>query len=113
MHAHENTRTISGRTQLLKTQGNDDHRREERVPVSLPININNIEGVTRDISLSGICFESNQAYELGDVVRYVVAFGNMGGNLALKCRGEVVRVEHRQGKTYVSVKILESALEPA
>ncbi len=98
---------------MLKAQGNEDHRSEERVPVSLPISIDNIEGFTRDISLSGICFESNEEYVPGQIIRYVVEFGNLGGNLALKCRGEVVRVERRQDKIYVSVKILESALEPA
>jgi hypothetical protein len=97
----------------LEALVNEDHRREERVPVSLPISIANTEGLTRDISLSGICFEANGTYTIGEVIRFVIEFGNMGGNLALKCSGQIVRMDNRQGKVNVAVKILESVLEPA
>ncbi len=97
----------------MNTQLIAELRSEERIPVSLPMSVANIEGITRDISLTGICFEAVGDFRLGEVVRIVVEFGNLGGNLTLNCCGEIVRLVDRRDKVKVSVKISESVLEPA
>lgn len=88
-----------------------EQRSEQRIPVSLPVSIANKEGVTRDISLSGICFEAKGIFNLGEIVRFAVEIENQGNNLTLNCSGEIVRLVNRQDKVDVSVKIIDSALK--
>ncbi|MGC2164898.1 MAG: PilZ domain-containing protein [Gallionella sp.] len=87
-----------------------ERRSEERVAVSLPLNSEKIDQVTRDISASGVYFEAAEHYSIGDQMDFVVEFVNRGGNLFLKCRGEVVRVENHKKKVGVAVKILHSVM---
>lgn len=89
----------------------DERRREERVAVTLPLNFANIDQVTRDISASGVYFEASEKYNVGDQMDFIVEFANRGGNLFLKCHGEVVRIDSRKRKVGVAVKILHSSME--
>ncbi len=87
-----------------------ERRRDERVAVTLSLNSENIDQVTRDISASGVYFEASEKYNIGDEMEFVVEFANRGGNLFLKCRGEVVRVDSKKKKIGVAVKILHSEM---
>jgi Tfp pilus assembly protein PilZ len=100
-----------GMTKVLTENKAIERRREERVAVTLPLNSANIDQVTRDISASGVYFEAAEKYNIGDQMDFVVEFVNRGGNLFLKCRGEVVRVDSHKRKTGVAVKILHSVME--
>lgn len=90
---------------------NKERRKEERVAVSLPVSMKNTAEVTRDISPSGVYFEANTPFVIGERIGFVIEFNNPGGNLILKCNGEIIRVENRNSKVGVAVKFLESIME--
>ena len=98
------------RTKLSIKDEEEKRRKEDRVPVSLPVNMASAKYVTRDISPSGVYLEADASFGLGDRIDFVVEFGNLGGNLLLKCNGEIVRVENKNGKIGVAVKILDSVM---
>lgn len=81
--------------------------------VSHPISVANTKGVTRDISATGVYFEADLSFDLGKRIDFVVEFGKQGVNFILKCNGEIVRMENRNGKVGVAVKIVESIMESA
>lgn len=95
---------------FIKKDGKE-RRKEERVAVSLPVSMANSAEVTRDISPSGVYFEANTPFILGERIGFVIKFNNPGDNLMLKCNGEIVRVENCNSKVGVAVKILESIME--
>lgn len=97
---------------LIKKEGKE-RRKEERVSVSLPVSMENTAELTRDISPSGVYFEANTSFVLGERIGFIIEFTNLGGNLILKCNGEIVRVENLNHKIGVAVKILKSVMESA
>ena len=88
-----------------------ENRREERVSASLPVKLGSTTGITRDVSASGICFETDVSYKVGSPISFAVHMDAPGGKMVLNCRGEIVRVEPRGGRVGVAVKIVESKLE--
>lgn len=90
------------------------HRSEERVSMKVPVSLpGGLTGITRDISASGIYFETDSA-PLGDSsLAFAVQFQNETGvGMTLRCRGQVLRVEHQGKRVGVAARILESRLEP-
>jgi hypothetical protein len=96
---------------MLATQQGTCNRKDERLPVALPINIENTQCITRDVSASGVFFETNSTFMIGAHVDFAIEFDSPGGKLILKCNGEIVRVEAKEGKTGVAVKIVDSSME--
>jgi hypothetical protein len=92
---------------------NEDRRqrKDERLAVSLPVTTSNGECTTRDVSASGMFLESNSSFVAGEFVDFSIEFEGPGGGLMLKCNGEIVRVEDRDGKIGVAVKIVHSVME--
>jgi hypothetical protein len=103
-----NKETINEGEELRK-----DGRKEDRVPVSLPVNLGNADCITRDVSASGVFLESNGSFVAGERIDFAIEFDSPGGKLILKCNGEIVRVEDRNGKVGVAVKIVDSVMESA
>ena len=90
------------------------HRSEERVSMKVPVTLpGGLTGMTRDISASGIYFETDSE-PLGDSpLAFSVEFKNeVGVGMTLRCRGQVLRVEHQGSRVGVAARILESKLEP-
>ena len=91
------------------------HRSEDRVSMKLAVTLpGGLTGMTRDISASGIYFETDSE-PLGDSpLAFSVELKNDAGiGMSLRCRGHVLRVEHQGGRVGVAARILESKLEPA
>lgn len=88
-----------------------DQRGEERVPAALTVKVDHATGVTRDISVSGICFETDADYTAGNEISFMVELESPIGKMILKCQGRIVRTEARGDKTGVAVKITESVME--
>ena len=88
-------------------------RKEERVAAALPVRVGGFEGITRDVSASGVFFEASIPFEPNSEVEFQIELDSSAGKLRLLCRGTVVRVESRAGKTGVAVSIAESRLEEA
>ena len=88
-------------------------RREERMASTRPVRLDRGTGITRNISASGVFFETDLDYAAGSQISFAIEFdGPRGEKMMLKCRGEIVRVEHRNGKVGVAAKIVASKLEP-
>jgi Tfp pilus assembly protein PilZ len=90
-----------------------DKRREERVSTALSIDLGTATGVTRDVSASGVFFETDATYALGNEISFAVELDTPGGRVVLKCKGEIVRIEPRDARVGVAVKIVKSTLDPA
>ena len=89
------------------------NRCEERVAMAVPVVLpDGSHGTTRDISASGIYFETD-SLPLVSPLAFTVEFRNeSGAGMALRCRGQVLRVERNNGRVGIAARILESKLEP-
>lgn len=81
------------------------------MPAALPVNLNEGTGITRDVSASGVFFETDVNYAAGSEISFSIELQGPAGKLMLKCKGQIVRVEERDGKVGVAAKIIESQLE--
>jgi hypothetical protein len=95
---------------MTLNEESDDRRTEERVHVSLPVNRDGKIDLTRDISTKGVYFEANETFTLGDRIDFEIEFSNRGGMLKLNCHGEIVRLDDRNGKVGVAVRIVSSEI---
>lgn len=89
-----------------------ENRKEERVPAKLPVDLGGATGITRDVSASGIFFETDASYAVGGSISFAVEFDTPGGKMMLKCEGDIVRIEPRGKRVGIAVKIVESKMEP-
>ena len=81
-----------------------------RVPAALPIYLDEATGLTRDVSASGLYFETNSTLSVGDPVNFRVEFDVPAGKMVLNCRGEIVRTEKHADRTGVAIRIAESIM---
>jgi hypothetical protein len=87
-------------------------RRDERVKAALPVRVAGGQpGLTRDVSASGVFFETDEEMSSGSAIEFAVEFDGPAGRMVMRCSGEIVRVERSGGKVGVAAKILESKLE--
>lgn len=93
-------------------QQQKQQRKEERVSTELPVYLGGATGRTRDVSASGILFETDASYTLGSSISFAVEMDTSGGKMVLRCQGDVVRIEPQGKKVSVAVKITQSTLEP-
>jgi Tfp pilus assembly protein PilZ len=81
--------------------GFEERRMGERFKLALPLQLKNGTGMTRDISTSGIFFETERAYSIGDTIQLSLNFEHE----TLQCEARVVRVEPRNGQLGVAVEL--------
>jgi hypothetical protein len=89
----------------------DKPRRNSRIGSALPTCINGVEGVTRDVSTSGLFILQSDHQEIGSRIDFSVDLDTPGGKLKLCCEGEVVRLEEIDGKFGVGIKILSQVIK--
>lgn len=90
----------------------EQRRRHQRVPSAIPFTLDDGSGaVTRDLSPSGVYFETESKPAVGSVLRFALEFDNPSGNLLFQCVARVVRVQSEDGKLGVGAEIVESHLE--
>ena len=79
----------------------DDKRSAERIPIEVPLILEHGIGITRDISFSGIYFNTQESYAPGDYMRFTLEleFAIADGPVNLDCQGYVLRVE-KVGEQY-------------
>jgi hypothetical protein len=93
------------------TQQYPDKRRGQRILTALPVFLKNVQGITRDVSASGVYFWTSEAScALGELINFSVELHRREGKLVLKCRGDVVRTEPRNSEFGVAVRIIDSAM---
>jgi hypothetical protein len=90
-----------------------ERRSEERFPLRLVVDVGGTLGATTDISVSGVFFEIPVEASVGDPIDLKIYVEGSDDSLVQKCQGNIVRVERREGKTGVAVKITDSVLERA
>ena len=89
-----------------------EHRIEPRQPAGLALKLNDrISAITRDISASGLFFETTSVQRVGDLVSVEIDLDTPGGLMKLKAEGRIVRIEPHGERTGVGVKLLTSRLE--
>ena len=78
-------------------------RNEDRISMAVPVHLQGgASGTTRDISASGIYFETDLEPILESPLDFTVEFRNGGvGGLSLRCRGQVLRVEGLRLKEWI------------
>ena len=85
---------------------NAERRRTERYRLAVPFHFQERgTGVTRDISTSGVFFETDQAHSIGDRILLSVDFGDA----TVQCEGRVVRVDQLEGKFGIAVELTSYA----
>ncbi len=88
------------------------YRSEPREAVSLPVQLDNgVRVTTRDISASGMYFETDSLQHLGDLVNLEINLDTPGGPMKLIAQGQIVRIESHGNRTGVAVKLVSSKLE--
>lgn len=83
----------------------DKRRREARFKASFPVEIEPKGGVLVDMSGSGVAFETDHPYEIGDKVTLRVRVGRGGKTMELECIGTVVRIEQREDSLLVAATV--------
>jgi PilZ domain len=81
--------------------GFEERRGAQRFKLALPMQLKNGAGMTRNISKSGIFFETESAHSIGDMIRLLLNFKHE----TLQCEARVVRVERRNGQFGVAVEL--------
>jgi hypothetical protein len=89
-----------------------EKRRGPRIHAALPVFLKNAQGITRDVSASGLFFWiSESTCVLGELIDISVELRRRDGSLVLRCHGDVVRTEPRVTGIGVAVNIIDSAME--
>jgi hypothetical protein len=88
-----------------------NRERASRVQSCLPVSVNGVKGVTRDISATGVFFEIDDNYSAGSKIQFELQLDTPGGPLRLVCDGEVVRVVSEGGKSHVAARIISQTIE--
>ena len=87
-----------------------EKRRRERVCTALPVRLGAATGITRDVSASGIFFETDAPDAVGDLISLTVELDTPRGKRMLRCKGDVVRIEPSDTRIGVAVRIIESTM---
>ena len=94
----------------LMAKEDQEKRGRERVCTALPVRMGTATGMTRDVSASGIFFETDARDAVGELISLTVELDTPRGKRMLKCQGDVVRIEPRDTRVGVAVKIIESTM---
>lgn len=87
----------------------DKHKRSaERLLSELPIEINGDRGTTKNISATGVYFETTASQEPGSKVNFSVEVTINGEKIKMVCSGDVVRVDRNNDKVGIAVRLVHS-----
>jgi len=84
-----------------------EKRTTQRIEVEVPVQLEQGTGVTRDVSLSGIYFVTEEPIEEGTRIRFTMEFEYVvpGRPLHLDCSAHVLRVESQEEGLGVAARI--------
>ena len=81
------------------------NRTEKRVSATLPVSLESgAIGLTRDVSASGIFFEIDIENLPDSLINFTLEFEGPGGGMTLRCKAQVLRVEHQSEKSLLDLK---------
>ncbi len=85
------------------------HKRSaERLTSELPIEINGALGTTKNISATGIYFETTTPQKPGSKVNFAVEVVINGKTIKMVCSGSVIRIDRNNGKVGIAVRLVHS-----
>lgn len=91
-----------------------EKRREQRIPATRPVQLDGGTGVTRNISSSGIFFETDVSHAEGGEISFAIEIdGVREEKIMLRARGVIVRIACNNGKVGIAAKIINSTLDTA
>ena len=84
-----------------------EKRLEERYAADLPLTLDSGTGMTRNMSASGVFFETDEDVNPGSEIDFTIVLDAFmpGGPICLRCRGKVVRVTRMGGRVGVGVAL--------
>jgi polyphosphate kinase len=83
----------------------DERRRAERLALTIPIELKNGRGITRDVSGLGVSFTAAVPFERDEQVDFLLAIPDA---IHVRCRGRVVRVSYeREAMQYAIAVTIE------
>ena len=83
-------------------------RAATRMCSEMPLEISGAPGLTRNVSATGVYFETTVGQAPGSKVQFVVEVMVKGELLKMVCSGEVVRVGHTADSVGIAVKLISS-----
>ena len=89
-----------------------DHRAAARFDTALNVDVEGLSARTRNISASGVYFETDVDLPLGTVLNLSVQFTQGGRKHWLACEGKVVRVTTADGHHGVAASLLTPFFSP-
>ena len=72
-----------------------EKRTGERVEAAFAVRLERASGVTRNVSASGLYFETQAALSVGGRINFAVDLEIAGAGMVLSCVGEIVRIDQR------------------
>ena len=84
-----------------------DRRQSTRYKAAIPVETEKGEGLIRDFSDSGIFFETDETYSIGQVIEFSFLLKHFVSDrpMRVKCTGETIRVEEKGQKVGVASTI--------
>lgn len=89
-----------------------DKRRDPRVEAALPVELPGEWGLTRDVSGSGMFFETDAPYAVGSTVELALNLDTPWGKVLFRCHGKIIRLESQDTKVGVAVQFTDSTAAP-
>ena len=80
------------------------HDRAERMAVQFPVKWAKGQGLSHDISATGMYFLTDKDCVEGSLIELKIELETPAGALTLQCEGEVRRVAQHDGKTGIAVR---------
>lgn len=103
MKSTNSRRAIKADAPIVKRE-----RGSDRFETELPVDIDGVQGLTRNISATGIYFETGAVHEPGSRVHFTIEMMVQGERKKLVCDGEVVRVDHKGSTIGIAARLVES-----
>lgn len=86
----------------------DERRRAERFPLTIPIELKDGKGVTRDVSGLGVYFSADFPFEVNQEIDFLLRVPDA---VRVRCWGRIVRVDPEDGRYGVAVTIDDFAID--
>lgn len=82
-----------------------DRRQAPRFRIAIPVELEGGRGTTRDVSLSGVYFETDQSFAPGEQINLALVLERVspGRPVRLECEGRIVRVSRFDTQIGVAV----------
>jgi Tfp pilus assembly protein FimT len=91
-----------------------ERRRAWRFPARLEMKFQSGSAVTRDVSASGVLFETQESFAPGEAIRFSFNLNHLypDAPVHLECEGKIVRVKRLDGRIQVAATIESYSFDP-